>query len=45
MGGFWFGLYYLGEYFHLFFFSLFISIIFFGGWNLPSFYFPGYVLL
>lgn len=45
MGGFLFGLYYLGEYFHLFFFSLFISIIFFGGWNLPSFYFPGYVLL
>ena len=31
MGGFLFGLYYLGEYFHLFFFSLFISIIFFGG--------------
>ncbi len=45
LGGFHFGLYYLGEYFHLFFFSLFISIIFFGGWNLPSFYFPGYVLL
>jgi len=31
MGGFLFGLYYLGEYFHLFFFSLFIAIIFFGG--------------
>lgn len=44
MGGFLFGLYYLGEYFHLFFFSIFISIIFLGGWNLPTFYFPGYVL-
>lgn len=43
MGGFLFGLYYLGEYFHLFFFSLLISIIFFGGWNLPSFYITGYV--
>ena len=42
MGGFWFGLYYLGEYFHLFFFSLFISMTFLGGWNLPSFYIPGY---
>jgi NADH-quinone oxidoreductase subunit H len=31
MGGFWFGLYYLGEYFHLFFFSLFISMTFLGG--------------
>jgi NADH-quinone oxidoreductase subunit H len=36
-GGFFFGLYYLGEYLHLFFFSLIISIIFFGGWELPNF--------
>jgi NADH-quinone oxidoreductase subunit H len=31
IGGFFFALYYLGEYFHLFFFSAFISILFFGG--------------
>jgi NADH-quinone oxidoreductase subunit H len=30
-GGFSFALYYLGEYFHLFFFSLFISILILGG--------------
>ena len=36
-GGFFFGLYYLGEYLHLFFFSLVISTIFFGGWELPNF--------
>lgn len=30
-GGFYFGLYYLGEYLHLFFFSLVISVLFFGG--------------
>lgn len=36
-GGFFFGLYYLGEYLHLFFFSLTISILFFGGWELPNF--------
>jgi len=36
-GGFFFGLYYLGEYLHLFFFSLIISIIFFGGWEFPNF--------
>jgi len=30
-GGFFFGLYYLGEYLHLFFFSLVISLLFFGG--------------
>lgn len=30
-GGFFFGLYYLGEYLHLFFFSLTISILFLGG--------------
>lgn len=40
-GGFFFGLYYLGEYLHLFFFSLVISILFFGGWELPLFlYYP-----
>lgn len=38
-GGFFFGLYYLGEYLHLFFFSLIISLIFFGGWELPNFVF------
>lgn len=37
LGGFYFGLYYLGEYFHLFFFSMTISLIFFGGWELPNF--------
>jgi len=36
-GGFLFGLYYLGEYLHLFFFSLVISTLFFGGWELPNF--------
>jgi NADH-quinone oxidoreductase subunit H len=35
-GGFFFGLYYLGEYTHLFFFSLVTSLLLFGGWNLPS---------
>jgi len=35
-GGFFFGLYYLGEYLHLFFFSLIISILFFGGWEFPN---------
>jgi len=36
-GGFYFGLYYLGEYLHLFFFSAVISILFFGGWENPVF--------
>jgi NADH:ubiquinone oxidoreductase subunit H len=36
-GGFFFGLYYLGEYMHLFFFSAVISILFLGGWELPNF--------
>ena len=36
-GGFYFALYYLGEYFHLFFFSMFIVIILFGGWEWPKF--------
>jgi NADH-quinone oxidoreductase subunit H len=35
LGGFHFGLYYLGEYFHLFFFSMTIVIFIFGGWELP----------
>jgi len=35
-GGFFFGLYYLGEYLHLFFFSLIISILFFGGWEFAN---------
>ena len=32
-GSFFFALYYLGEYMHLFFFSATISILFFGGWE------------
>lgn len=32
-GGFYFALYYLGEYFHLFFFSMIISILILGGWE------------
>ena len=36
-GGFYFALYYLGEYFHLFFFSMFISLILLGGWEAPKF--------
>jgi len=31
MSGYLFGLYYLGEYFHLFFFSMTIVLLFFGG--------------
>lgn len=38
-GGFYFALYYLGEYFHLFFFSMVISLVLFGGWELPNFIF------
>lgn len=38
-GGFSFALYYLGEYFHLFFFSLFISLLLLGGWETPNFFF------
>ena len=38
-GGFFFALFYLGEYFHLFFFSLVISTLFLGGWELPLFTF------
>jgi NADH-quinone oxidoreductase subunit H len=35
-GGFYFALFYLGEYFHLFFFSVVMSTLFFGGWEWPS---------
>lgn len=38
-GGFFFALFYLGEYFHLFFFSLVLSTLFLGGWELPLFTF------
>jgi NADH:ubiquinone oxidoreductase subunit H len=38
-GGFLFGVYYLGEYLHLFFFSLLISSLILGGWELPRFFF------
>ncbi len=36
-GGFYFALYYLGEYFHLFFFSMVISLLLLGGWEAPNF--------
>lgn len=39
IGSFMFGIYYLGEYFHLFFFSAVISILFLGGWEAPNFLF------
>lgn len=39
MSGYLFGLYYLGEYFHLFFFSMTIVLLFFGGWEFPNFIF------
>lgn len=40
-GGFFFGVYYLGEYLHLYFFSIVISIVIFGGWEFPNFlYYP-----
>jgi len=38
-GGFYFALYYLGEYFHLFFFSMTVSILLLGGWEMPNFFF------
>jgi len=45
-GGFYFALYYLGEYFHLFFFSMTISILVLGGWEYPYFFFSlNYFLL
>ena len=37
LGGFFFGLYYLGEYLHLFVFGLVLSVLFFGGWEFPNF--------
>jgi hypothetical protein len=40
-GGFLFGVYYLGEYLHLFFFSLLISSLILGGWELPRFLLVG----
>jgi NADH-quinone oxidoreductase subunit H len=47
-GSFYFALFYLGEYFHLFFFSLVISILFCGGWEYPlffsSFFFNNYLI-
>lgn len=33
MSGFLFGLYYLGEYFHLFFFAMTLALLYFGGWE------------
>lgn len=49
IGGFTFGIFYLGEYFHLFFFSSVMSIIFLGGWEYPNFlgfnYFADYNFL
>ena len=47
-GGFYFALFYLGEYFHLFFFSLVISTLFLGGWEWPFLLFfvsPTYMLI
>lgn len=38
-GGFFFALFYLGEYFHLFFFSMTISIFFLGSWEFTRFYY------
>jgi hypothetical protein len=37
LGGFFFGLYYLGEYLHLFVFAVVLSVLFFGGWEYPNF--------
>lgn len=37
-GGFYFALYYLGEYFHLFFFSMVISLLVLGGWENSIFF-------
>lgn len=37
LGGFYFGLYYLGEYLHLFVFATVLSVLFFGGWESPNF--------
>lgn len=45
LGGFYFGLYYLGEYLHLFVFSLVLSVLFFGGWEFPNFLYFFYIKL
>lgn len=45
LGGFYFGLYYLGEYLHLFVFSLVLSVLFFGGWEFPNFIYFLYIEL
>lgn len=38
-GGFFFGVYYLGEYLHLYFFSILLATLFLGGWEIPNFVF------
>lgn len=38
-GSFFFAIYYLGEYFHLFFFSYFLSVTLFSGWEFFNFIF------
>lgn len=38
-GGFFFGVYYLGEYLHLYFFSILLATLFLGGWEIPNFLF------
>jgi NADH-quinone oxidoreductase subunit H len=45
LGGFFFGVYYLGEYLHLFVFSLVLSVLFFGGWDSPNFIYFFYLNL
>jgi len=45
LGGFFFGLYYLGEYLHLFVFALVLSVLFFGGWEYPNFILYFYLAL
>lgn len=44
-GGFFFALYYLGEYLHLYFFSILIIIFFFGGWELNTQYLTSLYIL
>lgn len=44
-GGFFFGVYYLGEYLHLYFFSIVVSIVIFGGWEFPNFLYYPYLSL
>lgn len=45
LGGFFFGLYYLGEYLHLFVFAVVLSVLFFGGWEYPNFFLYCYLNL